>query len=236
MPRRIWRPLRSFLILICVGGAVLVADNAWLRDLRFDFNAADWWSNVSPAETPSADIALASEPANHRAPQLSMRELLNGLLFYPTSSWRIDSPDSPRSSSSLAWMMPADSSTAIATSPQSSSTPFVSLSISDSRSSAGASVPDGGPPPPPGYWISNASGNWSNPSNWQGGVIANGSTAQAHFDTLDITTNVTVTLDSSRIIGELDVGDTNGTHRYDIAPGSSGQRIIFDSNTTTSIL
>ncbi|HZE57622.1 MAG TPA: PEP-CTERM sorting domain-containing protein [Chthoniobacterales bacterium] len=233
MPRRIWRPLRSFLILICVGGAVVAADNIWLSDLRFDFGAADWWSNVSSSETPSADIAVAPEPANHQAPELSMGRLLNGSLFSPTSLWRLE--DSPRHSSSLAWIT-ASSSTAIATSPQSSSTPFVSLSISDSRSSAGAVVPDGGPPPPPGYWISNASGNWSNPSNWQGGVIANGSTAQAHFDTLDITTTVTVTLDSSRIIGELDVGDTNGTHRYDIAPGSGGERLIFDSNTSTSIL
>src|SRR2546423_551316 len=130
-PRRVWRPLRSFLVLICVGGAVLAADKTWLTDLRFDFDPADWWSNVPSSETPSADIALASEPANHHAPELSMDRLLNGSLFYPTSSWWLDSPDSPRpSSSSLAWIT-TNSSNAIATSPQSSSTPFVSLSISD---------------------------------------------------------------------------------------------------------
>src|SRR2546423_1800611 len=59
-------------------------------------------------------------------------------------------------------------------------------------------------------WVSNASGNWSNAANWLSGFIADGAGASASFDTLNITTNVTVTLDTSRTIGSLYVGDING--------------------------
>jgi len=55
-PRRAWRPLRSFLILVCVGGAVIAADKTWLRDFHSEFAATDWWSNVSPVEMPAADM------------------------------------------------------------------------------------------------------------------------------------------------------------------------------------
>jgi hypothetical protein len=231
-PRRSWRPL---LVLVCVAGAVLAANNAWLFNLRLDSDATDWWSTVSSPEKDRADSAPAPGPANDGAPQLSIGRLANSSRFYPAGSWRIDSPDSSRPSSSFAWIT-ADSNNAAATSSQTSSTPFVSFSAPVLRSSDGAFAPDGGPPPPPGFWISNASGNWGNASNWKDGIIANGATAQAHFDTLDITTNVTVTFDSSRIIGELDIGDTNGTHHYDIAPGSSGLKLIFDNSTATAIL
>lgn len=86
-----------------------------------------------------------------------------------------------------------------------------------------------------GNWISNASGNWSNAANWQGGTIADGFANTAGFDTLDITTDVTVTLDTSRTIGSLVVGDTNGTHRYTIA-ASGGSTLTFDNDANAALL
>src|SRR6476620_3814611 len=90
-PRRIWQPIRSFLVLACVAGAVLAADKTWLNDLRSDFRASDWWSNITPVEMSSADIAIAPVPADHGAPQLSMSRLLHGLLFQkPSTGWRLE--------------------------------------------------------------------------------------------------------------------------------------------------
>ena len=86
-----------------------------------------------------------------------------------------------------------------------------------------------------GNWISNVSGDWSNAGNWQGGTIADGFGNTAGFNTLDITTDVTVTLDTSRTIGSLVVGDTNGTHRYTIA-ASGGSTLTFDNNANAGLL
>jgi fibronectin-binding autotransporter adhesin len=92
-----------------------------------------------------------------------------------------------------------------------------------------ASLPSGPTAPTAnGTWAANASGNWGNAANWSGGVVADGAGNMAHFDTLDITTDVTVTLDTSRTIGELYIGDTNGTHRYSINP-AGGTSLTFDS-------
>ncbi|MFN2623979.1 MAG: PEP-CTERM sorting domain-containing protein [Chthoniobacterales bacterium] len=222
-PRRIWRPLRSFLILICVGGAVLAADNTWLTDLRFDFNAADWWSNFSPAETPNADMAIVAEPANHRAPELSMGQLLHGLLFSkPSSSWRLEPGKTEVTS---AWMT------------QQSGGTFTSLSRSDyfqpSFSPAGFVTSAGliapaAPTSTDGIWALNSSGNWSTSTNWAGGSVADGAGATADFSQFDLTNNIVVTLDSSRTIGSLYIGDSNGTNTYDIAP-QSGSTLTFDS-------
>jgi len=224
---RLGHPLRC-LLLLAAGGGILAAD-AWVSNLRFDFvDASDWSSNISPADIPSADIVAAPEIMNSRAPQLSTGQLVNGVLFSkPATGWQLDAA---RTDFTSAWMT-SQSNASWMTQTRSDYQP-ATLSpsgVATSSGSGASTAPNGGPPPGPGYWISNASGNWSNPSNWQGGVIPSGAAAQAHFDTLDITTPVTVTLDSSRIIGELYVGDTNGTHRYNIAPGSGGEKLIFDT-------
>lgn len=61
-----------------------------------------------------------------------------------------------------------------------------------------------------GTWIQPASGgNWSDAINWNGAVIADGSTASADFSTLDLTANNTVHLDSPRTVNRISFGDTN---------------------------
>jgi len=225
-PRRIWRPLRSFLILTCVAGAVLAADNTWLSDLRFEFNAADWWSEISPAAMPSADIAIANTPANRNAPELSMGRLFNGLLFAkPTGGWRLDPANTEFASPPTTQQSSAYSTaTSWRFGPLRSESPGDCF-VTELVSMAPAAVTS------TGTWHLNASGTWSSPDNWNGGVVADGAGNTAHFDALNITTNVTVTLDSSRTIGSLYIGDTDGTHSYNIAP-QSGSTLTFDDNST----
>ena len=57
-----------------------------------------------------------------------------------------------------------------------------------------------------GAWSPDADGNWAAATNWTGSVVANGAGSTATFDRT-ITASRTVTLDSSRIIGNLLFGN-----------------------------
>ena len=166
-----------------------------------------------------------------------MGGLLHGLLFSrPATGWRLEHSNGELTS---AWLTQQSAPFITSTGGDTFPAAFFSGNLvtgSVSRTSPVPAAPDGGPPSGPGFWIANASGNWSTATNWKDGIIPSGANAVAHFDTLNITTDVTVTVDSSHLIGELDVGDTDGTHRYDIAPGSGSQRLVFDSLGGTSVL
>ena len=63
-----------------------------------------------------------------------------------------------------------------------------------------------------GVWINAASGGlWGDGVNWSGSVIANGLGSTADFNTLNLTANNTVRLNSPRTVGNLVFGDTNTT-------------------------
>ncbi len=83
---------------------------------------------------------------------------------------------------------------------------------------------------PDGIWTSNADGNWSDTTKWASGTVADGG-GKADFSTLDITTNVTVTIDvSARVVREIDIGDTNNSKKYTIKIATgSGLSLIFDN-------
>ena len=57
-----------------------------------------------------------------------------------------------------------------------------------------------------GTWTVDASGNWSTSGNWVGGIVPNGTDGTANF-TFDITAPRTVTLDTTRTIGNLVFSD-----------------------------
>ncbi len=80
------------------------------------------------------------------------------------------------------------------------------------------------------FWSSNASGNWGTATNWQNGTIPEGSNARARFDQLNITTNVTVTNEVTRTIGDIVVGDTNGTNTYNITGATITFENVFDGS------
>lgn len=57
-------------------------------------------------------------------------------------------------------------------------------------------------------WTNLASGVWSASANWLNGGVANGNDTLADFSTIDLTNDVTVSLDSARTIAGLAFGDT----------------------------
>src|SRR6185436_6912800 len=65
-----------------------------------------------------------------------------------------------------------------------------------------------------GSWNVDADGNWSDSGNWVDGIIANGAGNTADFSTAPITTNRTVTLDTSRTIGTINIGETSLSYYY----------------------
>ncbi|MCB1132475.1 MAG: autotransporter-associated beta strand repeat-containing protein, partial [Verrucomicrobiae bacterium] len=80
-----------------------------------------------------------------------------------------------------------------------------------------------------GTWINTAGGSWStaNP-NWAGDQIADGAGFTADFSTVDVTADLTVTLDGTRTIGNLVFGDTapGSAARWTVADGTGGPLIL----------
>ncbi len=95
-----------------------------------------------------------------------------------------------------------------------------------------------------GTWTNDASGLWSAAANWGGGNIANGTSSNADFSYINITADRTVTLDTSRNLGNLLFGDTSGSQNWtlDASGGSvltlavtAGSPTITVNNNTASI-
>jgi autotransporter-associated beta strand protein len=217
-----------------VGGVVLAADNTWFADLPFDIATTDWWSNVTPVEVPTADIAIAPDPASHRAPELSIDRLRHGVLFSrPSTSWRLDPAATGYTSTWMTQPSIENFYPVITTSDYSRS------SLSPGNFIASAAATSANAPTLPtaltatGTWTATTSGNWGIAGNWSGGVIADGAGNTANFNAADLTADITVTLDSSRTIGNLFIGDTNTTNSYTIAP-SGGSALTFDSGNASN--
>ncbi|MCU0780999.1 MAG: cadherin domain-containing protein, partial [Akkermansiaceae bacterium] len=71
-------------------------------------------------------------------------------------------------------------------------------------------------------WTNPAGGSWPVASNWLHQVVADRAGLIARFDTLALAANRTVTLDGSRTVGGLRLGDTSGQFSWTLAPGSGG--------------
>lgn len=93
-------------------------------------------------------------------------------------------------------------------------------------------------------WIQPAGGSWNQSTHWWGGYIANGIGATALFDTLNLTSSATVTLDGNITLGHLRMADTTPSHQWTLASGSggvltldvpTGQPTIVTTNGTTTI-
>jgi autotransporter-associated beta strand protein len=63
-----------------------------------------------------------------------------------------------------------------------------------------------------GTWTSTTSGLWSDGANWSGGTVANGWGYTAYFYGTGATTDVTVSLDSARVIGKVTFGNYVGSN------------------------
>ena len=60
-----------------------------------------------------------------------------------------------------------------------------------------------------GTWTNTVGGQWGTAGNWSGNIVATGTGSTANFNTLNITADTTVDLDSARTIGNLVFGDTD---------------------------
>ncbi len=86
-----------------------------------------------------------------------------------------------------------------------------------------------------GTWTSTASGNWSTTGNWSSGTVADGQGGTAFFNTLDLTADVTVTLDSARTNSNLVFSDTdtNTPANWILAPSAATSRLSLGTGTPT---
>ncbi len=71
-------------------------------------------------------------------------------------------------------------------------------------------------------WNNTSGGSWATPGNWTPSGPAAGAGNTANFDTLPLTGNTTVTLDSNPTIGNLVFGDLGNTYSWTINPGTGG--------------
>jgi autotransporter-associated beta strand protein len=85
-----------------------------------------------------------------------------------------------------------------------------------------------------GTWIVDADGQWGAAANWANAIIASGAGNTADFSTLDITSNRTVTLDTSRTIGTLRFGDPAGNQNWTLE--SSGGSVLTIASGLPSIV
>lgn len=83
-----------------------------------------------------------------------------------------------------------------------------------------------------GTWNVDAGGNWTTASNWLGNTIAGGSNGDIAAITFDITANQTVTVDlANKLIGVLNIGDTNGTNSFTVSGGTS---LVFNNGASAA--
>ena len=86
-----------------------------------------------------------------------------------------------------------------------------------------------------GKWNTDASSTWSTVANWTNSQVANGAGTIANFD-FNITTNRTVTLDSSRTIGRLRFNDpTTPTTNWYLAASGTSVLTLDNSGSTPTI-
>jgi autotransporter-associated beta strand protein len=97
---------------------------------------------------------------------------------------------------------------------------FDNLVIGEFMGDVDATVPP--PPPASGTWASTNGGLWGTTTNWTGDVVATGSDSTASFNTLDLTADTTVNLDSAQTIGNLVFGDTDALSAAGWTLGNNG--------------
>src|ERR1051326_1771155 len=81
----------------------------------------------------------------------------------------------------------------------------------------------------------NSGGNWSDTTNWAGGLEDDGVDNTANFNTLDLTADNTVTLDGPRTLGFLTFGDTTPSNNWIIGGTNTLTLQTTIAGTTPSI-
>src|SRR5262245_53442882 len=88
-----------------------------------------------------------------------------------------------------------------------------------------------------GTWTNRNGGSWTNTANWNAAIIADGSGNTANFSTLNLSSDVTVTLDGPRTVGNLNFDDQNSTkHNWLLNAGSGGPLTLAGATPTFTVL
>ena len=92
-------------------------------------------------------------------------------------------------------------------------------------------------PPASATWTNTAGGTWGTAGNWLDNIVATGSGNTANFNTLNITADTTVNLDSARTIGNLVFGDTDTSSAagWTLANNGNAGNILTLAGTTPTI-
>jgi fibronectin-binding autotransporter adhesin len=83
-----------------------------------------------------------------------------------------------------------------------------------------------------GIWTNDASGVWSTTNNWLNGVAAGGSGFIADFSQVNLSADRTVTLDTSRTIGQVNFGTASGSTNNWILASSGGSILTLYTGTS----
>lgn len=81
-----------------------------------------------------------------------------------------------------------------------------------------------------GYWNSNSGGAWETNNRWFQNVRP-ANPGDIGIVLRNISGDQTITLEADRTMGYFNIGDTNRTHSWTIAPGTGGGSMIFDQGT-----
>jgi autotransporter-associated beta strand protein len=73
-----------------------------------------------------------------------------------------------------------------------------------------------------GFWTGERSGSWEDTANWNAATLATGVEAEAAFKNIDLTGNITVTLDGPKSVGGLTFGDITPSHDWFLRTGTGG--------------
>ncbi len=178
----------------------------------FRYAAASGYTRTSPSysEAGEAEDALSFVENNQLAPRYAV--------WFPAKS----ALQTSNAAAAILWV--TNNSTATLTFPGAggaATTLSASIGVSNTNNS--------------GAWNVDASGNWSDPGNWSGGIVANGAGNLADFSQVNLTADRTVTLDSARSIAALDFGDVSGTHNWILAnTGSSA--LTLDNGSSSPLV
>ena len=225
-----WRFVRCLLLIACAGG-ILAADNTWLSSINLEaIQSESWFSN--DAENDLADTSMLfdhpASPAHGSA--MSMAGLIHGLLFSrPSGHWTLNS-FAHESNSPVVELAPitqingGDSFAGFNTQRS-----FTAYAASSSTIVHGSGITPSTITTGTGTWAVDNSGTWTNPANWVGNNVPDGAGSFADISQVNLTANRTVTLDVSRTVGRLTIGDTDGTHSYTL-DASPGATLTFDQS------
>jgi autotransporter-associated beta strand protein len=82
----------------------------------------------------------------------------------------------------------------------------------------------------PTGFAGNGTGSWSSATNWASGVVADGASSIASFNTLNLTADSIVSLDSARTIGQLLFSDTTQSNLWTLDNGGNPANILTLDN------